>query len=85
MLFRSPLMRACTRKHTPIRPRTARKTSSGINQRTPGQPERPDHRCMSRLVGHEQQQADQLARLLTQQGFQVGVFDSWPERVSAGA
>lgn len=36
------------------------------------------------LVGHERQQADQLARLLTQQGFQVGVFDAWPERVSPG-
>ena len=35
------------------------------------------------LVGHEHQQADQLARLLTQQGFQVGVFDAWPERASA--
>lgn len=35
------------------------------------------------LVGHEHQQADQLARLLTQQGFQVGVFDAWPEHASA--
>ncbi|MBR8653507.1 response regulator transcription factor [Achromobacter sp. Marseille-Q0513] len=35
-------------------------------------------------MGHEHQQADQLARLLAQQGFRVGVFDAWPERASAG-
>ena len=54
----------------------------GIHRKTPAAPERQGHRYVA-LVGHEHQQADQLARLLTQQGFQVGVFDAWPERASA--
>ncbi|WZB70418.1 hypothetical protein WJ968_33480 [Achromobacter xylosoxidans] len=78
-------MRVHTGKHTSYLPEDREEDLIGHKPEDAGATRTAGSSLYVALVGHEQQQADQLARLLTQQGFQVGVFDSWPERVSAGA
>ena len=74
-------MCACTPGHASYLPEDREEAHIGHKPEDAGGARTAGSSLYVALVGHERQQADQLARLLTAR-LQVGVFDAWPERVS---